>query len=96
MDSQDDRDSAFQNNLSDNVAKAALSTYSKLPKRGKPQRNKEWTLLSAVIMRKQGIVEGICEIKKIMLLNVHNSLTELLITLIAQLSQIFSLRNASE
>ena len=33
------------------VAKAAYDAYRELPKKGKPQKLKEWTLLSAVIMQ---------------------------------------------
>ncbi|GFN93039.1 tRNA-specific adenosine deaminase 1-like [Plakobranchus ocellatus] len=43
----------LQSGLADNIAKAAIETYEKLPKRGKPQQLKEWTLLSAVIMKMQ-------------------------------------------
>ncbi|GFS21289.1 tRNA-specific adenosine deaminase 1, partial [Elysia marginata] len=39
--------------LADHVANCALEAYKKLSKRGKPQRLKEWTLLSAVVMKKQ-------------------------------------------
>ncbi|RUS76017.1 hypothetical protein EGW08_016222 [Elysia chlorotica] len=42
-----------QNRLSERIANAAFDSYNHLPKRGKPQRSKEWTLMSAVILRKQ-------------------------------------------
>lgn len=36
------------------IALAVFNAYKKLPKKGKPQQMKEWTLLSGVVMRVTG------------------------------------------
>ncbi|CAG5115588.1 unnamed protein product [Candidula unifasciata] len=36
--------------LANEIAKTVINTYKKLPKKGKPQSNREWTLLSGVVM----------------------------------------------
>ncbi|BFZ12905.1 hypothetical protein BsWGS_15944 [Bradybaena similaris] len=36
--------------LAKEIAEAVIHTYKKLPKKGKPQSNREWTLLSGVVM----------------------------------------------
>lgn len=36
--------------FSDKVADLCLQKYSKLPKQGKPQKGKEWTLMAGIVM----------------------------------------------
>ncbi|KAK7469601.1 hypothetical protein BaRGS_00036391 [Batillaria attramentaria] len=40
----------LQNNFGDKVARVCCDQYAQLPKKGKPQTGKEWTLLAAVVL----------------------------------------------
>ncbi|KAL5021831.1 hypothetical protein ScPMuIL_000986 [Solemya velum] len=40
-------------NFAEEVAEKCYEFYDKMPQKGKPQKDKEWTLLSAVVMTKQ-------------------------------------------
>lgn len=40
--------------LAKEIAEAVIHTYKKLPKKGKPQSDREWTLLSGVVMSIKG------------------------------------------
>lgn len=39
--------------LQDRIAHLCYNHYAHLPKKGKPQKNKEWTLMAAVVLQKQ-------------------------------------------
>ncbi|CAL1535267.1 unnamed protein product [Lymnaea stagnalis] len=41
----------FSPDFADDIADCAFISYKELPKKGKPQHNKEWTLLAAIIMK---------------------------------------------
>ena len=39
----------LEQNLADTIAKHCYDHYGNLPKKGKPQEGKEWTLLAAIV-----------------------------------------------
>lgn len=39
-----------ERSFADRIASLCLQKYSQIPKKGKPQRGKEWTLLAGIVM----------------------------------------------
>jgi tRNA-specific adenosine deaminase 1 len=40
--------------LADTIAKHCYDHYGNMPKKGKPQKGKEWTLLAAIVQENKG------------------------------------------
>ena len=52
-------ESKIDQSLANSISSEVYTTYSKLPKKGKPQKNKEWSLISAVVIQLQDKEKGI-------------------------------------